>query len=1326
MRNVFVRITTAFIACAALVSHAAPAATVHPVESALRSGFPSLSLESAATFESTDVIARTASSSGLRARFPRVDRGVARAEASLRSGSSVDAILSVVYPRHYDGLLVAQFGTQRVVLRATGATGAPATESNGKLVYTRPYTSIDVVEVPRVAASEELLILRDSRAPRVFEYEIVETEGIAGVVLDSGAIRFLPAVASPAIENASPSGRFTQLSPALRIDRPWIVDAWGKRSETQAEWTLIGKGSIPTAIRLTVDVDRLPFPIIVDPSFSVVGSLGTPRDAHTATLLTNGKVLIVGGADGSSDIASAELYDPATATFSATGSLGGSRELHTATLLPNGKVLIVGGYRMDGTYLATAELYDPASGTFTATGGLATARAYHTATLLPNGKVLIAGGENATDHQLTSAELYDPSAGPIFAPGRFSATGSMGSPREYHTATLLATGKVLITGGRGTNAVLNTAELYDPSNGTFSGTGSMTALRGSHIATRMQDGTVLVAGGWAGSYLGTAERYTPGTGTFSAVTGTLATARSQATATLLPSGKVMITGGENLGAAPLASAELFDPVSATFSSAGLMVTNREYHTATLLPNAQVLIAGGFAGSYSEVGASELFEYASGTFTATGSLAQGRWYHTATLLPNGKALIAGGVANSTFPPAALYDGSATFTAIANLKNPRSSHTATLLATGKVLLAGGYQAGAGSAQLASAELFDPGTNTFSLTGSMAQDRTAHTSTLLPNGKVLIAAGMNYSGLVLDSAELYDPATATFIATGTLAIGRRGHTATLLANGKVLIVGGRANSGVNVVYRSAEIYDPANGTFAHTGSPLVGRDGHTATLLPDGKVLVAGGSDAAFADLASAELYDPSSGTFSGTGGLGTPRGHHTATLLPNGKVLVAAGSYQDSAELYDPITGTFSTTGSLGYHRMSHSAALLPSGKVLIAGGSDGAGASLASAELYDAGIGAGTPATITSAPSTLTLPATLTIGGSGFRTASEASSGGTNSSATNYPLVQLQRVDNEQTSFVVASSTLADTSWSGSVNYLPTGAYRLSIFTNGIPSTQKIIQIFRSTPTITGVSPNHGRASGGQSVTVSGTNLRDVSVTIGGNSATVTDSTDSTVTFVTPAHAVGIVDVTVTSAARASATSVGAYTYRADPPDNVTATAISATSVAVSWTATAGATTYEVLKSSDGTSYTHVSNVTGTSATDATVAANTSYLYVVRETAPTLSEDSAPDLATTVMFTNDPLFISSTVVQAVHITELRTAVTAVRQLAGVPGAAYTTDATITPGATVVKAAHLMELHTSLNEARVALSLPTPHLAGWGVSPGAQIRTTEITDLRDDVK
>jgi hypothetical protein len=337
----------------------------------------------------------------------------------------------------------------------------------------------------------------------------------------------------------------------------------------------------------------------------------------------------------------------------------------------------------------------------------------------------------------------------------------------------------------------------------------------------------------------------------------------------------------------------------------------------LLTNGKVLVAAGENGT-KDLPSAELYDPASRTWTSTGSLADGRHEHTATLLSNGKVLVAAGIDfGNDFTNAELYDpASGTWTSTGSLNVRRRAHTATLLPDGKVLVAGGLQGGfpgSGYQSITSAELYDPASGTWTMTGSLATARGYHTAILLSSGKVLVVGGRpSFSGVgnpPITSAELYDPATGTWTTTGSLDTGRWNHTATLLPNGEVLAAAG---FGDGTILLSAEVYDPATATWRTTGSLATRRAGHTATLLPDNKLLVAGGysGDSPYGSLASAELYDPAIGAWIRTGSLVTRREQHTATLLPDGTVLVAAGlernssgiHYLASAELYGKPTPT----------------------------------------------------------------------------------------------------------------------------------------------------------------------------------------------------------------------------------------------------------------------------------------------------------------------------------------------------------------------------------------------------------------------------------------
>jgi N-acetylneuraminic acid mutarotase len=344
------------------------------------------------------------------------------------------------------------------------------------------------------------------------------------------------------------------------------------------------------------------------------------------------------------------------------------------------------------------------------------------------------------------------------------------------------------------------------------------------------------------------------------------------------------------------------------------------------------------------------------WTATGNLGAVRWVHTATLLPNGKVLVAGGVDNNghVLATAEIYDpASGTWTPTASLATARNGHTATLLPNGKVLVVGGNNEN--NIFFTSTELYDPASGTWSAAGSLNQSRSGHTATLLGSGKVLVAGGLRNSGQVA-TAELFDPASGpngTWTATGNLNTARSGHTATLLSSGKVLVVGGLDSTPRPTA--SAELFDPAgglNGSWTATADFPSTVRGHTATLLPNGKVLVAFGSDKNDFALSSAQLFDPTGGTngsWAATGSLSPARTAARATLLTNGRVLVEGGTSDSGvdAALYDPAQGTWVVTGSLKTGRAQHTATLLSDGRVLVAGGYNGG--ALNSAELYDGGL-----------------------------------------------------------------------------------------------------------------------------------------------------------------------------------------------------------------------------------------------------------------------------------------------------------------------------------------------------------------------------------------
>ena len=358
-----------------------------------------------------------------------------------------------------------------------------------------------------------------------------------------------------------------------------------------------------------------------------------------------------------------------------------------------------------GSESAVAQSFGP-------TGNLNTGRNGHRAITLNNGTVLITGGYDFRENALASSELFDP------ATGTFTPTGSLNTARRNFSITLLDNGTVFVAGGYDANFnILASAEIYDPSTGVFTPTGSLNTSRADHTATLLNDGTVLIAGGFdsTGNALVSAELYLPSTGTF-VQTGNLNNARGFFTATALMDGTVLIEGG--WAGAALSSAEIYNPLTASFSTTGNLNIGRVRNTATLLNGGEVLIAGGKDSSGNILGSAELYSPATGSFTPTGSLNAARGDHAATLLTNGTVLVDGGFACDPSNCVATEIDAST----------------------------------------SAEVYDPATGAFSVTGSMASPRQVHTSTLLPDGSILAAGGWSNSNPALTTAEIYQPATFT----------------------------------------------------------------------------------------------------------------------------------------------------------------------------------------------------------------------------------------------------------------------------------------------------------------------------------------------------------------------------------------------------------------------------------------------------------------------------------------------------------------------------------------------------------------------------------------
>jgi N-acetylneuraminic acid mutarotase len=711
-------------------------------------------------------------------------------------------------------------------------------------------------------------------------------------------------------------------------------------------------------------------------SWSATRPMKRARSGQTATLLPDGQVLVAGGGcNGSaaacnpgnslSTLSSAELYNPATGTWRFTGGMDTDRQYQTATLLPDGEVLVAGGLSNcdEGvcTDTSTAELYHPGTGKWTDTGSMHTVREQDTATLLPDGDVLVAGGLTeggfgSAGGTSKDAELYHP------ATGTWTRTASMARPHSGQTATLLRNGWVLIAGGR-----TSVAEIYEPQRSIWVRPAAMTTVRTGQTATLLGNGHVLVTGGHGpdGQPQATAEEFLAGNGPLVTVApagiafgaqqvGTTSDARTyrvtnDGSAGLVTTG-VALTGEHPgdfrattdctkapvppggtctvqvrfvptftglRGAAAVLSDNAPSPPQTVavggygggpdaWVPVGSMTTARDNATATLLPDGTVLVAGGETSASTSVATAELYNPATRSFSPTGSLHTAREAAAAALLPDGKVLVAGGSGLGNLASAELYNpATGTWQRTASMHTFGYSITATLLHNGKVLVTG-LDFGR------SAEVYDPARQTWTDTGPMKSPQFLGTATLLRDGKVLAMGGVS------TATELYNPATNDWTATGALRTVQQTPAATLLPGGSVLITGGVTPGGAGHSLATAQLYNPASGTWSLTGSMLTARYGGTATLGADDLVLVTGGCTRtcrSHQGLASTELF--TEGRWFQNNAMTRPRVFQTATRLPDGNVLVTGGALTPggrataTAELYTPVLDfVHPTSGPVG--------------------------------------------------------------------------------------------------------------------------------------------------------------------------------------------------------------------------------------------------------------------------------------------------------------------------------------------------------------------------------------------------------------------------------
>lgn len=535
------------------------------------------SSDSSDSVERVSLLPRSAAALTLR------EGGFVAAFDSPRRGSLVRAA-RVEIPVRADGELRVSDPASHVGVRVRleGARARSGEVDGGFVVHRGGHESgADVLFRPLVEGAEDYLHFAQKPVREAVRYRL-SLEGAAGLRLVANTLEVLDAEGAPRLRMAPPRGvDAAGQAIAARVE----VEGCAVDTSPAAPW---GRPvTAPGAGWCAVEVSwsDAAYPMLLDPLWSTTGSMAKARSAHTASVLTSGKVLVVGGGDSSypeqSALSSAEVYDPATGTWASTGPMTISRYEHTASVLSDGRVLVVGNDN-------PAEVYSPATGTWASAGSPGTKRRHHTASVLSDGRVLVAGGYSYGVGTLGSAEVYSP------ATNTWSGAGSFSTAREGHTASVLQDGKVLVAAGYSGTSYFSSARLYNLATNGWSNTGSMTSAREGHTASVLLDGKVLVAGGKTSNTSFTSvEVYNPAAGTW-ATTGALAASRAYHTASVLPDGRVLVVGGATIspGFTYLSSATAYDSTTGTWSSAGSSSTARAYHTASVLLDGRTLIVGG--------------------------------------------------------------------------------------------------------------------------------------------------------------------------------------------------------------------------------------------------------------------------------------------------------------------------------------------------------------------------------------------------------------------------------------------------------------------------------------------------------------------------------------------------------------------------------------------------------------------------------------------------------------------------------------------------------------------------------------------------------------
>ncbi len=804
--------------------------------------------------------------------FPSIETSPARVAALRKVFPALGAVESstgegmrVGFPESYVDGVRLEYRACILRQRLIGARGGVPVERGGWHVYEGVLDGVDAIVTGNSTRMEEFLHVHFGGAESV-RYEItIESPGFRfhleqplaivdvqeAVVLRLMEIRYWRA-------GETGEGR----SPEVRIETP---------EETRA------------VVEIRFNPEDAGQEILLDPAWVSAQSMAHARSRHTTTMLADGTVLVAGGRNSAGFLSSCELFDPSRGTWSPGTKLPESRSDHTSTLLSDGTVIVTGGRASSFTLMGSMEVplgscrkYDPRARAWAAIPSMATARAFHAATRVPCrehpgcDKIVVTGGAGSSG-VVSTCEVFDRTL------CAWSSGGVLNQARAAHTATLLSSGEVFVTGGfaGSSQAPIASSERLDPYLRKSLSASPLARARSFHTATTLRDNRILIAGGG-----GDSEIYDTMIDRWSAPIP-MTSPRSGHTSILLRNGDVLVAGGQNAGVAQ-AACEAFQSATGRWSSMPSLAVPRSNHSALLLPTGSILVVGGEAAKGGTT-SSEVYSPADGRWV-TGRPSPD-WVKSVTPLPTGKILVVFGSSCELYDPKTI-----SWSSTASMNLARSGHTATLLSNGLVLIAGGGPR--------ECELYNPWSESWTLTGRLAVQRSWHSATRMKEGRVLIAGGVTTvrgEAYYVGDPEIYDPAAGVWTSFDAYPWYIRRHTATLLPSGSVLLA--------EMETGSCYLFEPSTNGVRSTAMRSQTRGESAAALLPNGKVLVSGGYDSS-GQWAASELFDSSTESWTSAGRL--PLQRQIMTVLPDGKVLAAHGYLSDVSYLFDPATGVWTET------------------------------------------------------------------------------------------------------------------------------------------------------------------------------------------------------------------------------------------------------------------------------------------------------------------------------------------------------------------------------------------------------------------------------------